>query len=730
MAELNMDRRTFLKVSASATGGLMMAFALPGCSTLPEGQDPASLRPNAWIEVTPDSRVILTLDRVEMGQGTMTGLCTLVGEEMNRPPESVDVVFAPVDKVYNQPVYGLQLTGGSTSMATSWQRIREAAAGCAVLLRKAAARVLDVPMDQVILDERGCTVGDRTLALGDLVALARSETLPDTLPLKPASEYRWIGRQNNRRDKVPKVFGQARYGIDVELDNMLHAVVTRPPVLEARPAILNAEEIRRMPGVVDVVEIPRGVAILAERYWQARKAREALKIDWQGGRRDLDTEAVWALYEQKSSEDGSVHRDEGNAARALERSGRVLEAEYRAPFLAHATLEPQNCTAWLRDGRLDVWAPTQGPDVARAVAMRESGLGAEAIQIHTTWIGGGFGRRLSQDYVAEAVAIATHTNRPVKVIWSREEDTRHDLYRPAALHRLQASLDDQGSLDAWRHKIVCPRIIDWFVRDAAGAVVPAWTPQMMVRLAARMAPMINPDSSPIEGAEDVPYAAPNVEVAHVQADAGIPVSYWRSVGHSHNAFAVESFIDELAHAAGEDPVEFRRRHLRNHARHLGVLNAAVAKAGWGKPAPGRYQGVACHKSFDTYVAQVAEVEVDEAAGTFRVVRMVCAVDCGTIVNPDIVVAQMQSGMIFGLTATLFGRIDFRQGGVVQSNFHDYRMLRTHEVPEMEVVLVPTDHPPTGVGEPGVPPVAPAVANALFAATGRRLRELPLELKPA
>ncbi|RMF13388.1 MAG: xanthine dehydrogenase family protein molybdopterin-binding subunit, partial [Gammaproteobacteria bacterium] len=407
MGDTTLSRRTFLKVSAGTTGGLMVAFTLPGCATLPEGQDPESLRPNAWVEVTPESRVILTLDRVEMGQGTMTGLSTLVGEEMNRPPESVDVVFAPVHPDYKQPDYGLQLTGGSTSMATSWQRIREAGAMCALMLRQAAARVANVSVDEVRLDEDGCHVNGRTLALGDLVELAARLPVPDTVPLKPLSEWRWIGRHNARRDKTPKVFGQAGYGIDVDLPGMVYAVVTRPPVFGARVRHVDATQAKAMPGVLDVVTIPRGVAVVAERYWQARKAQAALKIDWEGGQPALTTEAVWRQYETALSESGDAARDDGHAERVLNKSEAARTFEYRAPFLAHATLAPQNCRAGLRDCKLDVWAPTQGPDVARAVAIRESGLSADAIDIHTTWIGGGFGRRLSQDYVGEAVAIAT-----------------------------------------------------------------------------------------------------------------------------------------------------------------------------------------------------------------------------------------------------------------------------------------------------------------------------------
>ncbi|MDG9668469.1 xanthine dehydrogenase family protein molybdopterin-binding subunit [Hahella sp. CR1] len=731
METIALSRRDLLRASLSTGGGLMVALQLPGCASLPQGMETNSLRPNAWLEVTPDNRVILTLDRVEMGQGTYTGMCTLLAEELDVDPASIEVVFAPVDSAYEQPDFGLQITGGSTSLSSNWVRLREAGAMGRAMLVAAAAQVWNAPASSIITEHGVCRLreGGPSLSYGELAELAARQSTPTDITLKSPVDYRYIGKFNQRLDASLKSFGRADFGIDVQLPDMLYAVMARPPAAGGALRALDDQAARNMPGVVAVIQVPRGVAVVADKYWRARQARDKLKIEWDAGELGaLDTALVFDLYRQTlDTESGDAVRSEGDVESALASTSERVTAEYRAPFLAHATMEPQNCTVWFRDGRCDVWAPTQGPDVARAVARRECGLSAADIHIHTTFIGGGFGRRLSQDFVGEAVSIAQHFDRPVKLIWSREEDIQHDLFRPASLHRLTAALSPGGEALAWTHDIAAPRVIDHYAKEAAGAVAPTWAPQAMVRMAAGVAKMVTPDQSAYEGAEDVPYAIPHIRVRHMKADSGVPISYWRSVGHSFNAFVVESFIDELAHHARQDPLAYREQLLRDHPRHLRVLRAAAQKADWqGALAPGRARGVACHKSFGTYVAQVAEVSVENDA--IRVHRVVCAVDCGLAVNPDTVIAQMQGGVIFGLTAALYGEITHTQGAVRQSNFHDYPVLRMNETPEIDVVLVGGDAAPTGVGEPGTPPIAPAVANAVFRLTGRRLRDLPLRLK--
>ncbi|MCP5161498.1 MAG: xanthine dehydrogenase family protein molybdopterin-binding subunit [Hahellaceae bacterium] len=724
-----LSRRDFFKVSATTGGALLIAVQLPGCASLPAGQAENALRPNAWLEVTPDNQVILTLDRVEMGQGTMTGMATLLGEELHVSPDRIKVVFAPVAEDYRQPDYGLQITGGSTSISSNWVRLREAGAAGRMMIEAAAAQLWQVPVTRVQAIDGVCQVAGNAavLSYGELASLAALQRVPSSPALTAPENYRYIGKQSKRLDAQAKSFGQARFGIDVQLPGMRYAVLSRPPVAGGKVKRVDRARAQAAPGVVKVIETACGVAVVAEQYWQARKAQRLLDIEWDHGElAQISTDQVFDCYARALNDGASDVRDEGDFEAARVTADRTLKVEYRAPFLAHATLEPQNCTVHITKDKCEIWAPTQGPDIARAVARRETGFSSDQIQVHTTYIGGGFGRRLTQDFVAEAVAIARHLDTPVKLIWSREEDTRHDHYRPASLHRLEATFNAEGKVTGWRHDIAAPRILDHFVGDAAGAVAPGWTPQPMVRLAAGLAKLTQPDPSPVEGAQDLPYEIANLNVRYAKADAGIPISYWRSVGHSTNGFVTESFVDELAHAEGKDPVAYRLALLPATSRLRTVLIAATETAGWRQSlSEGRFQGVACHKSFGSYAAQVIEVSVVD--GDIKIHRVVCAIDCGQVVNPDLVVAQMQSGIIFGLSAALYGNITHKEGQVEQSNFHDQPILRMPQTPRIEVVIVKSQISPTGVGEPGVPPVAPALANALFSATGQRLRSLPLVL---
>lgn len=737
MSHAAYSRREFLKVSATASGSLLIGFSLAGCATSrPVGykKSEESWTANAWLELKGDNSTIFTLDRVEMGQGTYTGLTTLIAEELDLAPERIQVVFAPVGDPYRNPFYKLQLTGGSSSLASSWGQLRESAAATRYLLVSAAASVWSLPRAQ-LRTENGRVYhpdGKQSLAYSQLVELAAKQHLPGDIPLKSPADYRYIGKHNQRLDIAGKVNGTARYGIDTELPDMLYAVITRPPRYGGKLADFDATAARQQAGVVDIFAMSRGVAVVASSYWQARKAQKLLAIRWDfADALSLSTEDIFTQYLAAADEDaGVVEREVGDLDAALEQADAVITAEYRQPLLAHATLEPQNATAHYQDGRLDVWAPTQAPDLGRIAAARVTDLSPDDITIHNTFIGGGFGRRLTQDFIGEVAEIAYHLRRPVKLIWSREEDTQHDWYRPANLHRLRAAVHN-GKVTGWDHQIVAPEILDWYVRDAAPAQF-SWAPRFLYDTLGKVGrategwPGSPVDTSAYEGAVEYPYAVANLQVRHTHVDPGVPISWWRSVGFSHNGFAVETFMDEIAHALQQDPVAFRAGLLADQPRHLAVLLAAAETAGWGKPLPkGHALGVAMVESFHTHVAQVAQVSIEN--GQIRVHRVVCAVDCGRIVNPDLVRMQMESGIIFALTAALYGEIHLDQGAVRESNFHDYPLLRMPETPQIDIVLLDNEQTPTGVGEPGVPPLFPALGNALFALTGQRQRSLPLKV---
>ncbi len=735
---MKLSRREFIKAGGTGSGALVIGLTLPGCSRSggPRITEDGSWTPNAWLVLDGSGDVTFTLDRVEMGQGTYTGLTTLVAEELDVHPESVRIIFAPVGDAYANPEYILQVTGGSTSLATSWERLRKAGAGARALLVKAAAEVWQVEPGDIRTDEGALyhPDGTQTMAYSDVVELAARQRMPDEIPLKLPENFRYIGRHDKRLDAYAKVTGRAVYGLDVERPDMVYAVVSRPPRVGAKVDAVDDSAALAQKGVVDVFTIERGVAVVADSYWHARKAQEKLRIEWD--ERDAfrgDHESIFQDY-RKAADDsrGDTERSNGNARSVLRRADRVFTAEYEAPFLAHATMEPQNCTAEVTARGLEIWAPTQAPDIARIAAARVTAFSPGDIEVHTTFLGGGFGRRLTQEYVEEAAAIAEKLDRPVKLIWSREEDIRHDMYRPGMLHRFQASLNGEG-IEAWDHQITGPLIFDYFARNAAATQYP-WVPRFLYDTMARVGRLtegtfLTPkDHSAIEGAVEVPYGAPNILVRHTQADAGVPISYWRAVGHSHNGFAVETFMDELAHEAGVDPVEFRLRHLTDKPRHRAVLEKVAEAADWkGSMNEDHARGVAVHWSFGSYVAQIVEASIENQR--ILVHRVSCAIDCGQIVNPDIVRMQMESGINFGLSAALHGRIDWDEGRVRQSNFHDYRLLQQDESPAMDIVLVDSEEDPSGVGEPGLPPVIPALGNALFALTGKRQRSTPFVADP-
>lgn len=740
MSRAGMSRRGFLRVGAAAGGALVVGVHLPGCARLDMrrrrmaewAEQTGELVPNAWIKVTRDSEIVFTLDRVEMGQGTMTSHAMMVAEELEVDPADLRVEHAGAGREYDNPALQFQVTGGSTSVAASWEPLRKAAAATREMLRQAAAALWEV-------DIAGCRARDgaivhepsgRRARYGELTEIAALVPVPDP-PLKPRSEFRVIGTAAPRVDARMKVDGTGVFGMDVTVPGMRNAVVLRPPVIGGRLTRLRAGAALGEPGVREVVEIPSGVAVVADRYWQARRAAARVEATWDHGPlAGLDTGATRAAMAEDAARPGKEVRAEGDVDAALARAEQVVEAVYEVPYLAHATMEPMSCVAHVTRDGCEIWAATQSPGMAREVAAAITGLPHRDIVVHNTLLGGGFGRRLAQDYVAEAVHLAQRIGQPVKITWSREDDMQNDYYRPQTCNALRGAVDGAGRPVAWLHRIVGPSILSQTGADWLSSMAPHWVPRVLKGMAGSSAAGMYArnwvtDQTSVEGAASVPYGIEHLRVEYTHHDPGVPVGFWRSVGHSENAFVVEGFIDELAHAAGADPYRFRRELLGAHPRQRAVLDLAAEKAGWGAPAPeGVGRGIAQHASFGSFCAEVAEVSV--RAGKVRVHRVVCAIDCGLAVNPDIVRAQMESAIAFGLSAALKQAITFKDGQVEQRNFHQFRMLRMHEMPRVEVHIVPSDAPPTGVGEPGLPPIAPAVANAVFAATGRRIRRLPLE----
>jgi isoquinoline 1-oxidoreductase beta subunit len=696
-----MDRRDFLQTTGAAGAALVIGIRLPT-------QAAAPLAPNAWLRIGADESVRVLVDRSEMGQGVATSLPMLLAEELEADWTKVRIEFAPAAREYFNPLFGMQGTGGSTSVRAAWTPLRQAGAAAREVLIAAAAQTWGVDR-ATCRAERGAVTHEptrRRLTYGRLVGRAAALPVPTDVPLKSPKDWRIIGKPTKRLDTPPKVTGAAQFGIDVRVPGLLVAVVARCPVFGGKMKSFDAAAAKAVPGVRHVVPISSGVAVLADGYWPAKKGRDALKIEWdEGPNAGVSSASISRLFAEGAARPGAVARHDGDPDRGITAAARTIEATYEMPFLAHATMEPMNCTAHVRADGVDVWAPTQFQTMAQQVGASIGGVPPEKVRVHTTYLGGGFGRRFELDFIQEALeASKAGGGAPVKVIWSREDDTQHAQYRPANYHRMRAGLDGGGRPVAWTHRIVAPSIM--------ARVFPNTVQNGL-------------DAEAVEGGKEMAYGVPNVHVDYVLTDTGIPVGFWRSVNNSFNAFAVETFIDELAAAAQADPYEYRRGLLANAPRHRGVLELAATKAGWGAPLPAsRARGIAVHKSFESFVAEVAEVSVS-SAGEVRVHRVVCAVDCGMYVNPDTIEAQMQSGIVYGLTAALKGAITIDRGRVQQGNFHDYPMLRMDEMPVVEVHIVPSTEAPGGVGEPGTPPIAPAVANAIFAATGKRIRKLPI-----
>ena len=670
--------------------------------------------------------MIAQIFKAEMGQGVTTGIITVLAEELEVDPASVRYEMAPPHPAFADPEMMLQVTGGSNSIRVYYPILRQVGAATREMLITAAANESGVPGSQLYAENGRVKSRDGRVDLGygELVATAKTLPVPENAPLKEAGAFTAIGHQNARLDMQGKVDGSAVFGGDAPIDVNLVAVVLRCPFAEGSCAGWDATEARTLPGVEDIFQIDGGIAVVAKNYWRARKAAEAVKTNWQQSDAALQSsEEIDAAFSAVlDGPDYEVVREDGE--RLAELSGKTISVEYNAPFVAHATMEPQNATARpTGDGGVEVWVGSQAPDVAQAYAARGFGVDRDKVVIHNTFLGGGFGRRAAADNVYEVTQIAARLGKPVKLVWSREDDMRHDFYRPVMKARLTASVSGDGAVESYTHQIVAPSVTQKITPHFLNALLPAWVPHGAKEAIGGFS--ADEDHASVEGVADTAYRFNHFEVQYTNLQTVMPLGFWRSVGHSQNAFVIESFIDELAAAAGRDPVEFRRAHLPEDSRHRRVLDRVVAMAGWGNAPEGRYQGVAVHESFYSVVAEVVELSMER--GRPRLEKVYCAVDCGTAVNPDIVRAQMESGIVFGLTAALMGKITVRDGAVQQGNFDDYKMMRMKDVPEIEVAIIETDAPPTGVGEPGTPPAAPALGNALFAATGIRQRDLPLKL---
>ena len=707
----SLARRDFLRASAALGGGLLIALRVaPTAGAQAPLADAPDFAPNAFVRIAPSGRVTVVINKAEMGQGVCTSLAMLLAEELDADWSSVAFEFAPVDALYDHPGMPIQFTGGSTSVAGMSAPLRSAGAAARALLVAAAAERWGVPAAECrtragfVTHPNGSRAG-----FGELADAAARLSLPEEVALKDPADFRILGRDTLRLDTPDKVTGKAIFSIDVALPGMWTALVLHPPVFGGKPVRWDEAAALAVPGVRRVLEIPSGLAVVAEGFWAAKRGRDALAAEWRDGEHaKISSAELREQYRALARTPGRAARSSGDARAALAQAERTLEADYELPYLAHAPMEPLNCVVELREGACQVWAGSQFQTVDRAAAARAAGLEPEQVQLHTTFLGGGFGRRAtpSSDYIVEAVEIAKRCRpAPVKLVWTREDDMRGGYYRPMWHSHIAAALDADAGIAAWKHTLVGQSFL-------AGTPFEAFAIKDGI------------DATSVEGAEDLPYAIPNVQVELHTTEVGVPTLWWRSVGHSHTAFVVESFLDELAHAAGRDPLELRRELLAREPRHLGVLNAAWSAARRRALPAGRARGVAVHFSFQSYVAHVAEVSIE--AGRPRVHRVVCAVDCGRVVNPAGVRAQLEGAVGFGLTAALYSEITLDQGRVQQSNFHDYPMLRIHEMPEVEVEIVPSDAPSTGVGEPGVPTVAPALCNALFQLTGKRIRRLPIQ----
>jgi isoquinoline 1-oxidoreductase subunit beta len=714
------SRRAFLRDASAVTAtALTIGFEWIGnprrAAAAIASSTAAPFAPNAFLRIGADNSVTVIAKHVEMGQGAYTGIATVVAEELDADWTLVRVESAPADaKRYGNSAFGgIQGTGGSSAMANSWSQLRDAGGKARAMLISAAATQWHVPVEELTVDKGVIShvSSKRQATFGSLVAKAAALPVPDNVKLKDPKDFKLIGYQIPRVDAIAKSNGTAQFTLDFTLPGMLIALLKRAPQFGATVRSFDATAASAIPGVVKVVQVPRGVAVVAKNFWAAKQGRDALTIEWDDTNAEKrSSAAIMDEYRKLADQPAASARKQGDAPKAIQGASRKVSASYEFPFLAHAPMEPLDALVKLDANSCEIWAGDQFQTIDQANAAHTAGLTPQQVSIHTLYAGGSFGRRANpgSDYIVEAVSIAKAfgaDGTPIKLQWTREDDIRGGLYRPMYFHKLEAGVSDKGELTGWRHVIVGQSIM-------AGTAFAAGIKDGI-------------DSTSVEGASTIAYDIPNIAVDLATTKTGVPVLWWRVVGSSHTTFAVEAFIDEVAQAANADPFEFRRKLLEHEPRMKAVLELAAEKAGWSSaPLPkGKGRGIAVAEAFKTYVAQVAEVSVDET-GRIKVDRVVCAVDCGTPINPDIIKAQMEGGIGFGLGAVLYGAITLKDGHVEQSNFNDYRVLRMSEMPKVEVYIVPSSVPPTGVGEPGVAPVGPAVANAIFAATGKRIHVLP------
>ncbi|HEY6926017.1 MAG TPA: xanthine dehydrogenase family protein molybdopterin-binding subunit [Steroidobacteraceae bacterium] len=705
-------RREFLQRTTVLTGGLVLALGLPVPRVAGAAEAKRGGQLNAWLKIDSDDSITIVVDRSEMGQGVYTALPMLLAEELEVDLSRIKLVAAPVGDPYVNALNGGQITGTSNSVQDAWEKLRKAGAQARTMLIAAAATMWNVkPSDCRAQDGKVVSTQGKTATYGQLAQAAARLPVPKEVQLKDPARFRLIGKPLARLDTASKVDGSAEFGIDVKLPGMLYAVIALSPMLGGKPISIESATAEAMPGVRRVMTTSSGVLVVADHFWQARKARDALRINWDpGANAGLDNAGIWSSINAAAAAGpgaSALSRDEvsaslkkGNAAEALKKAARTFSAVYELPLLAHATMEPMNCTADVKPGRCDVYVGTQVQQLTQAAAAQAAGLKPDEVNVHTSLLGGGFGRRLEVDFVPAAVEASKAVGAPVKLIWTREDDTTHDYFRPPAREEVTAGLDEKGRLIAWALHVTGPSITARF--DPTNK---------------------NPFDSVIEYVQNFPYTVPSFDLRYTRREIGLNVGYLRSVSHTPNCFAVESSIDEIATALSRNPLEFRLELLAGKPRHSRVLELIAERSGWGHPPEGRYQGIAFMEGYTSHIAQVAEVSIQ--GGRVKVHKITCVIDCGQTVNPRIVEAQLQSGIIYGLSAALWGSITLENGRVQQQNFHNYRVLRLHETPQIDIHIIPSDASPGGIGETGVPPVAPAICNAIFAATGKRLRSLPI-----
>lgn len=709
VATPELSRRQFLKVSAISGVGFSIGLSFSHAASA-EAQQSSAM--GHFIKIAKDNSITVVIKHLDKGQGVTTGLTAIVAEEMNADWAQMRWEFAPADaQRYNNLFWGpYQGTGGSTSIANSWMQLRQAGAAAKAMLIAAAAKQWAVAESEVVAENGQLTAAGRKATYGDMAEAAALIAPPEKPTLKTPEEFTLVGKSVPRIDSKEKSTGKANYTIDVRLPGMLVAAIARPDKFGATLKSVNSDKARAVAGVESVITTPRGVAVIAKNHWAARQGKQALTIEWDDSQAETRSSTqLWSDFKALAETDGAVARNDGDFAKAIAEAAQTVELEFEFPYLSHATMEPMNCVVDLQKDACHIYTGSQIPGIDQYVASQVTGLPVEKVFVHTQFAGGSFGRRAvpDSDFVMDAVVIAKAINgaAPICMQWSREDDIKAGRYRPMAFHKFRAAIDQQNGISGWHHRIVSQSIL-------------------------RGTPFEGLITGPLdfaiaEGGANLPYQIPNFKFDGHEAKAGVPVLWWRSVGHSHNAYATEVFFDEVAHAAGQDPATLRQQLLKEHPRHLAVLNKVLAESNWGSALPaGTGLGVAVHESFASFVAQVAQVKVNDDK-SYQVEKVWCAVDCGVAVTPDVIVAQMEGGIGYGLSAILGEAITLDGGKVVQNNFYDYTPLRINQMPDIKVFIMPSDVAPTGVGEPGTPPIGPAVANAIRSVTGKAVTKLPI-----